>query len=109
MRNTELDKMHLSSPDEAKGQQFINRAITLVKEAILEDVLQENGLPMLEQDLPDIYVVWFSKTLHHWKAMISTSEANGHYYEVTHNGIAGETYLDRYSKDYNEVIKDPVY
>jgi len=54
----------------------------------------------------DVYVVWFSKTLQNWKVMISTTLPDQMYYEVTHNGDAGETYLDAYKKFANVCVKD---
>jgi hypothetical protein len=54
----------------------------------------------------EVYVVWFSKTLQHWKALVSTTLPDGMYYEVTHNGDKGETYLDAYKKFDNAVIPD---
>jgi hypothetical protein len=53
-----------------------------------------------------VFVVWFTKTLQNWKAMVSTTLPDGMYYEVTYNGNAGETYLDVYKKFNNIVIKD---
>lgn len=52
----------------------------------------------------DTYVVWFSKTLENWKALVSTTLPDGRYYEVTHNGRTGETYLDVYVKIDNIAI-----
>jgi hypothetical protein len=52
----------------------------------------------------DVYVVWFSKTLQNWKALLSTTISDGMYYEVTHNGNKTETYLDAYKKFDNVVI-----
>lgn len=46
----------------------------------------------------EVYVVWFAKTLQNWKALVSTTLPDGMYYEVTHNGDKGETYLDAYKK-----------
>ena len=46
----------------------------------------------------EVYVVWFAKTLQNWKALASTTLPDGMYYEVTHNGDKGETYLDAYKK-----------
>lgn len=54
----------------------------------------------------DVYVVWFCKTLQNWKAMVSTNVSDGMYYEVTHNGDKGETYVDVYKKWENICIKD---
>jgi hypothetical protein len=52
----------------------------------------------------DVYVVWFSKTLRNWKALVSTTLPDGMYYEVTHNGDKGETYLDAYKKFHNVTV-----
>lgn len=54
----------------------------------------------------DVFIVWFSKTLQNWKAMVSTTVSDGMYYEVTHNGDKGETYLDAYKKWENVCIPD---
>ena len=45
-----------------------------------------------------VYIVWFSKTLQNWKALVSTTVSDGMYYEVTYNGDKKETYLDAYKK-----------
>lgn len=57
-----------------------------------------------EQELTvdDLYIVWFSKTLQNWKALISTTvPGDGLYFEVTHNGDKEETYVDIYKKTAN--------
>lgn len=54
----------------------------------------------------DVFVVWFSKTLQNWKALVSTTVSDGMYYEITHNGDKGETYLDAYKKWDNRCIPD---
>lgn len=58
----------------------------------------------------EVYVVWFCKTLQHWKALVSTTLPDGMYYEVTHNGAdnkhGGVTYLDAYKKFDNVAIPD---
>lgn len=46
----------------------------------------------------DVFVVWFSKTLQNWKALVSTTALDGMYYEVTYNGDKNETYIDVYKK-----------
>ncbi|KPJ22196.1 DUF6275 family protein [Streptococcus phocae subsp. phocae] len=57
----------------------------------------------------DCFVVWFSKTLQNWKALVGTNkiksdEACGDYAEVTHNGDKKETYVDVYAKVSNRAI-----
>ena len=54
----------------------------------------------------DVFIVWFCKTLQNWKALVSTTISDGMYYEVTHNGDKGETYLDVYKKWENVCIPD---
>lgn len=46
----------------------------------------------------DVFIVWFCKTLHHAKALVSTTLLDGMYYEVTFNGLKNEVYLDAYKK-----------
>ena len=56
--------------------------------------------------MEDVYVVWFSKTLQNWKALVSTTVPDNKYYELTYNGDEGETYVDVYVKLDNQVVKD---
>ena len=51
-----------------------------------------------EIKVEDCFVVWFSKTLQNWKALVITNaiSSNGkcsYYAEVTHNGDKEETYV----------------
>ena len=54
----------------------------------------------------EVYVVWFSKTLQNWKALVSTTLPDGMYYEVTYNGGKRETYIDAYKKFDNVCVPD---
>lgn len=59
----------------------------------------------------DCFVVWFSKTLQNWKALVSTNriksdEKCGDYAEITHSGDKKETYVDVYTKVSNRAIED---
>lgn len=54
----------------------------------------------------EVFIVWFSKTLQNWKALISTTISDGMYYEVTYNGDKKETYLDAYKKRENVCVKN---
>jgi len=53
----------------------------------------------------DVFIVWFSKTLQNWKALVSTAVNDGMYYEITHNGDKDETYVDVYKKWENFTVK----
>ena len=52
----------------------------------------------------DIYIVWFSKTLQNWKALLSTDLRDGLYYEVTYNGDKHSAYVDTYKKQSNDEV-----
>lgn len=58
----------------------------------------------LELTENDIYIVWFSKTLQNWKALLSTDLHDGLYYEVTYNGDKHSAYVDTYKKQSNTVV-----
>lgn len=58
-----------------------------------------------ELALMDMYVVWFSKTLQNWKALVSGVHIK-EYIEVTYNGDRKETYVDVYQKACNRCLKD---
>lgn len=51
-----------------------------------------------------LYIVWFCKTLQHWKALVCTTLEDSMYYEVTYNGDKHETYVDCYKKIEQAVI-----
>lgn len=54
----------------------------------------------------ELYVVWFCKTLGNWKALVSTDEVSGAYWEVTYNGAKQEAYVDTYTKTGNVAVPD---
>lgn len=82
---------------------FMTYARQLVVDYFNEHADPTSGVKLT---LNDVYVVWLSKTLQNWKALVSTTVADGMYYEVTHNGDKGETYLDAYKKWDNQCIVD---
>lgn len=53
----------------------------------------------------DVYVVWLNRTVQNNKALLSTTIADGVYYEVTYNGDKNELYFDAYSHVHNEAFK----
>lgn len=56
-------------------------------------------------NVDDVYIVWQCRALQNWKALVSTTVADGMYYEVTHNGDRNETYIDCYKKWDNFTVK----
>lgn len=67
-------------------------------------LFNEFGYNANELALMDMHVVWFSKTLQNWKALISGVHIK-EYIEVTYNGDKKETYVDVYCKTKNVCIK----
>ncbi len=59
-----------------------------------------------ELALSNTKLVWFSKTLKNWKALVITDVPDKLYYEVTYDGNRECTYLDVYNKLENVVIPD---
>ena len=82
---------------------MLKRAKEVVVKYFNEHVEKTDNKKITEDD---VFVVWFCKTLQNWKALVSTTVSDGMYYEVTHNGNKGETYLDAYKKWENVCIPD---
>ena len=80
-------------------EKAINAAITVL--------FNEFGYNANELALMDMYVVWFSKTLQNWKALVSGVHVK-EYIEVTYSGDKKETYVDVYQKACNQCLKDDV-
>ena len=82
---------------------MMNKAKKLVKDYYKSHVDVTDNVVLTEDD---VYIVWFSKTLKNWKALVSTNISDGMYYEITYNGDRRETYLDAYKKWENKCIPD---
>ena len=77
-----------------------NRMVALAKRVVVERYRNDNWAINNE----DVFIVWFSKTLQNWKALVSTCVGDGMYYEITYNGDKNEIYLDAYKKIENKCI-----
>ena len=86
-----------------KNDAMLNRAKQLVADYFNAHVDVTDGKKLT---MEDVFIVWFSKTLQNWKALVSTTVSDDMYYEITHNGDKGETYLDTYKKWDNQCIVD---
>ena len=67
-----------------------------------ENVDKTDGLKINKDN---VFIVWFSKALQNFKALVSTTVSDGMYYELTYNGDKKELYLDAYKKWENKCIK----
>jgi hypothetical protein len=86
-----------------EGETFTEKAQRLVFDYVNNHFDKTDTLVF---GLDEVYVVWFSKTLQNWKALLSTTLPDGMYYEVTYNGDREETYIDAYKKFDNIKVVD---
>ena len=82
---------------------MMEKAKQLVVDFFNEEVEKTDGFKLT---VDDVYIVWWSKTLQNWKALVSTTVSDGMYYEVTYNGDKQETYIDAYKKWKNKRVVD---
>lgn len=82
---------------------MMEKAKQLVVDFFNEEVEKTDGFTLT---VDDVYIVWWSKTLQNWKALVSTTVSDGMYYEVTYNGDKQETYIDAYKKWKNTRVVD---
>lgn len=87
--------MRFGNVNEGETEGFQEKAKRLVVETSPDEVTED-----------EVYVVWFSKTLQNWKALLSTMLPNDLYFEVTYNGDKKESYVDIYKKIQNIPIAD---
>lgn len=75
------------------------KAINIVLEYI-EEHLDKSDPPAMYE----VYIVWKAKVLQNWKYLISSTLADGMYYELTFDGDKERWYLDAYKKFENRVV-----
>ena len=63
-----------------KNDAMLNRAKQLVVDYFNAHVDVTDGKKLT---MEDVFIVWFSKTLQNWKALVSTTVSDGMYYEIT--------------------------
>jgi hypothetical protein len=100
--NPVYDDVHSEEACSSWDFGLLLKASRIVSDYIREHLDKSDGVPPYFE----VYVVWFSKTLGNWKALVSSTLPDGMYYEVTYNGEKKETYLDAYKKVQNVCIPD---
>jgi hypothetical protein len=81
-----------------KGTLRLQDQATFLVMVYINEALEKLDLPRVKFSQDQVYLVWFSKTLQNWKALVGTTLSDEKYYEVTHNGDKNETYVDVYLK-----------
>ena len=82
------------------NEKFIEKAKALVSKYVVEHIDKTYVVPSFE-----VYVVWNAFILGNIKTLISTTIADGMYYEVTYNKAKDEIYFDAYKKFEHRCIK----
>lgn len=90
-------EMNLTTEHES-GTHWPHVAVKMVRDWAVD------GLGVREGE--HFYMVWFCFILGGWKALVSSTAADGRYYEVTFNKAKNEHYVDTYKKTHNHVIKE---
>ena len=85
-----------------KNDEMLDLCKKIVVDYFNENVEKTDGLKINDEN---VFIVWFSKTLQNFKALVSTTVSDGMYYELTYNGDKKELYLDAYKKRENRAIK----
>ncbi len=99
----ELNPLHKKAVTENDPDKYLTKAKALVMAHYLP---VEDDKPL---ELNEVYVVWFSKTLQNWKALLSTSRNDGLYFEITYDGSKNQSYVDSYIKIANVCVTDEGY
>jgi len=63
----------------------------------------KTGRSKLKAD--NVHIVWYSKTLSNWKAIIASPIVRNVLWEVTYNGYKKEAYVDAYKKTGNVKVE----
>lgn len=91
------------------NKEFQEKCINLVREYTNEHLDKTDNIPFklfpIQITNEDVYIVWCCKTLQNHKALLSTTNKDGMYYEITYNGDKNEIYFDAYKKFENRCIK----
>jgi len=76
-------------------KEFMEAAVLAVCEWTNRHIDKTDGVQV---KVEDVYVVWSVKVLQNSKALLSTTNPDGMYFEATLNGNKNEIYLDAYKK-----------
>lgn len=94
-------RRHALQPVQADPDRFLMQAKQLV-------VDNYNEAPSLEEHpeltIDDVYIIWYTKLLGSWKALLSSHVVKGLTWQVTYNRLRYEAYIEVYKKINNIVV-----
>lgn len=106
MIESELAKVNEEKKNKEEFKMTDVTFINLAKEFVADYVKSHlDPSDHVEFSSDDVYIVWYAKTLQHWKGLLSTTLPDGMYYELTYNGDKQEMYFDAYKKFENKCIR----
>lgn len=74
----------------------------LAKRVVVVNYNENRAEEAEELTMENTAIVWFSKTLQNFKALVITTLPDDLYYEVTYDGDNNQIYLDVYNKIFNQ-------
>lgn len=97
--------MSTPSPADIAPRVVASDPMTIAKRVVVANFNEHRkSRTVPELQMKDVFIVWFTKTLMNWKAIIASSQAKGLFWEVSYNGVRKEIYLDVYTKINNVKI-----
>jgi Family of unknown function (DUF6275) len=94
----QADSMSPLDPD-----RFLDQARKMVVENYNHSYDYELSDPL---QLKDVYILWYTKLLKSWKAMIGSTAARRLMWVVTYNGAKSEAYIQVYQRIANIKVAD---
>lgn len=90
-------------PNYNENNHFINKAKAEAVQAYNASSFANDHAKL---DVSQVYIVWFSKVINNWKALVSTDAVNGVYIEVSYDGEYSQCYCDVYMRVSSSCIPD---
>ena len=101
-----MSNLQVDMPQPSQDQ-FLEKAKRLAVESYNKRIEGQPQADEVRISIDDVFVVWFSKTLQNWKALVGTTiPGESAYFELTYDGDKKQTYIDLYEKLSNEVYPD---
>ena len=81
-----------------RGSESPDEFIQMARKMVVDNYNQHRATDQPELPYDGVHIVWFTKTLGNWKAIVASSIIRGLLWEVTSNVYKHEVYIDVYKK-----------
>lgn len=76
-----------------------DRFLKLAKKLVVDNYNQtKNSKTAPDLTMNTVFIIWYSKVLNNWKAIVGSPVARGMLWEVSFNGHRNQAYIDIYKK-----------